>query len=100
MKLKNLIRAAIRLTGYDLIQYERHNRATDLLAGLFAAQRTSCVIDVGAHRGEYGRLLRDLGYEGEIISFEPVAANFKILERKSASDPRWQVHRLALGDRS
>jgi len=32
------------------------------------------VIDVGAHLGQFGRLVRRLGYEGTIISFEPVLA--------------------------
>src|SRR5205823_5261370 len=59
--------------------------------------RVNCVIDVGAHCGEYGRQLRGAGYRGQIVSFEPVAASFASLERRSLRDPGRSVHRLALG---
>jgi len=56
------------------------------------------VLDVGAHVGQYGRFLRNIGYTGHIVSFEPVSANFARLERQSAGDPKWQALQIALGD--
>jgi FkbM family methyltransferase len=41
--------------------------------------------------------LRELGYGGEIVSFEPTAASFAALESRAREDPHWTVHRLALG---
>jgi FkbM family methyltransferase len=56
-----------------------------------------CVIDVGAHVGEYGRFLRDLGYRGEIASFEPISTSFEALGRERGRDPSWRIERVAVG---
>jgi FkbM family methyltransferase len=57
----------------------------------------NCVLDVGAHRGEYGTLLRRIGYRGWIISFEPVRASFESLKRIAAERPPWRVFPYGLG---
>ncbi|MBV9213002.1 MAG: FkbM family methyltransferase [Actinobacteria bacterium] len=56
------------------------------------------VVDVGAHHGEYAKLMRGLGYGGQIISYEPVASAFEELERASADDDGWSIHHMALGE--
>ena len=67
------------------------------LPALFDMYGVNCVIDVGAHEGEYAKRLRDGGYGGRIVSFEPVPRAFAALERDAAGDPDWSVHPLALG---
>lgn len=67
------------------------------LALLFRALDTDCVLDVGANRGQYARLLRRIGYRGRIVSFEPVPECFEELRRRSARDPRWTAVPAALG---
>jgi FkbM family methyltransferase len=56
------------------------------------------VFDVGANLGQYAERLRNLGYRGRIISFEPQFAAFSVLRNKAALDPRWDAVCLALGD--
>ena len=56
-----------------------------------------CVIDAGANRGQYARMLRDLGYQGEIHSFEPLQSAFAELETLARNDAGWFCYRCALG---
>jgi FkbM family methyltransferase len=56
------------------------------------------VIDVGAHWGEFGRLLRSrVGYPGRIVSFEPMRSSFARLQATAAGDPQWRCYSVALG---
>jgi FkbM family methyltransferase len=52
---------------------------------------------VGANRGQYGTLLRGIGYTGWIISFEPVQANYEVLKAVAAKREPWRVFPYALG---
>jgi FkbM family methyltransferase len=67
------------------------------LAELFARIRPECVLDVGANAGQYGERLREHGYRGWIVSFEPVRAVFEDLAERAARDERWRVLNFALG---
>jgi FkbM family methyltransferase len=77
--------------GLNRAVYSQH------LSEVLARQRIDCVIDVGAHLGEYGRLLRGIGYEGEIVSIEPVASSYAELEAAMSAQPPWRGRRAALG---
>lgn len=55
------------------------------------------VFDVGAHKGDYAKWLRAGGYEGRIISFEPVEEAFLLAFAAASSDPKWTVEHLGLG---
>lgn len=66
-------------------------------AELIAERAIDSVVDVGANEGLFARRLRDEGFSGRIISFEPLSRAFVLLESASALDPDWECVRLALG---
>jgi len=55
------------------------------------------IIDVGANRGFYSQHLRECGFKGTILSFEPVEESFSELASRAEDDPSWRVFRCALG---
>jgi FkbM family methyltransferase len=59
----------------------------------------NCVVDVGANYGTFGRLIGSTGYQGRIVSFEPVAATFASLTSSIEADDAWETHQFALGSR-
>ena len=89
-----------RLAAREWMKHEKplfeHLQSTQVPA-LLDLYRVNCVIDVGAHAGQYGERLRAGGYRGRIVSFEPTPEGFAQLERVAAADPKWSVHGLALG---
>ncbi len=60
----------------------------------------NCVLDVGAFGGGFASVLRSSGFEGTIISFEPVPSSYVLLQQHMAHDPLWSGHQYGLSDKS
>lgn len=95
--LKRAIQKAARAVGLHVGRYPPVDSLAYHLQTLLRELAIDLVLDVGAHEGEFAGFLRDLGYDGDIVSFEPVAASFEALSRARAGDKRWQGMNLALG---
>ena len=66
---------------------------------LLRSNRIDLVFDVGANFGQYATSLRECGYRGRIVSFEPLTSAFARLEANAKADPLWEVVNIGLGDR-
>jgi FkbM family methyltransferase len=58
------------------------------------------LLDVGANIGQYASLIRQSGYVGRIVSFEPQENAYRELSAAAESDPNWTARHLGLGIRS
>jgi FkbM family methyltransferase len=85
------------LTGFDVVRASGQHTLRSHLSVLISTYQIDRVIDVGANEGGFGSLLRDIGFRGAIHSFEPVSSAFQALLGRSAHDPHWDAHNLALG---
>jgi FkbM family methyltransferase len=56
------------------------------------------VVDVGAFRGEFGKMIRRCGFDGPIVSYDPTPA--PELAEVTTADGRWQLRPLACGSTS
>jgi FkbM family methyltransferase len=93
-KLK--VRKAFHLFGFDLRYFQDSEEG--ILRNLIKRLHPVVVLDVGANTGQYGRMLRAIGYGGLIISFEPLASAHKKLAVEAGADGNWLVApRAALG---
>ena len=98
-KMKNEIRRIIRKSGFEI---SRFSPSANLLARrrqLMLHYGVNLVLDVGANIGQYVKTLRsDVMYNGRVVSFEPLAAAYRVLRTKASNDRFWQTHHYALGD--
>jgi FkbM family methyltransferase len=98
MNVKELVRKVAQRWGYEIQAYNFLRSHEVRRIKFLNDQNISLVLDVGANEGQYGTSLRRLGYDGRIISFEPVKSVFQTLERVSQSDLNWMARNAALGD--
>lgn len=68
------------------------------LSHLLDIHGVDCVLDVGANEGQFASMLRESGFHGPIISFEPLVDAYRALQNRARSDPFWTTRQLALGD--
>lgn len=69
------------------------------LKDLLTQLRVDCVLDVGANRGQFASELRAIGYAGWILSFEPIATEFRVMQERFKGDAAWRGFPVALGSR-
>jgi FkbM family methyltransferase len=92
-RFKRVIRRTTRRFGYDLVPFVQG--FSQLQARLL--NDIDFVVDVGANVGQYGSKLRELGFHGPILSFEPQVSAFRMLSRVAGVAGDWRVRNVALG---
>lgn len=78
----------------------RHGDPFDDQAALLAADKVTCVFDVGAYTGRTALRYHELFPAAQVHCFEPVAASFSALQRATSGNPRFVTNRVAVTDRT
>jgi FkbM family methyltransferase len=91
--MSRAIRAVYKRLGIIHLGRRRVRDLTDFIQD----RQIDVIIDVGANEGQFGESLRDEGYRGKIVSFEPVESVYRVLAKKAAADGSWEAHHCGLG---
>ncbi len=100
MYLKTLVRKALKKAGYDIVRYRPTSDPAVRRNKLLETYDVDTVIDVGANVGKFGIALREHGFDGKIISFEPLSSAFESLQKEAEKDQKWEAVNKALGDKN
>ena len=92
-KARRAIRIGLRAAG---LERARHPTFVDLMRKL----DIETVLDVGANAGQYVSEIRELGYRGRVVSFEPIREVYGRLATSVSKDDRWEAYNLAVGARA
>lgn len=89
--MRNMLRIVLKAGGLKVINDKP-------IPSAVMHHQIDVLLDVGANQGQYARKLRELGYRGKIISFEPLPAAHETLLELAKDDPLWTIHpRCAVG---
>ncbi len=92
------VRKLVRRTGFDITRYPPYSvDRTSTYVQWMRELGATVVLDVGANEGQFAKHMRDSGWDGRMVSYEPLSSAFGVLQREAANDPLWQVFNVALG---
>jgi FkbM family methyltransferase len=96
--MRELIKRLLRRAGYEVYRTTIHTSAAAQLARIIEYSHIDLVCDIGGNAGQYASALREHGYRGRIVSFEPLSSAHARLVASAQGDHGWQVApRMALG---
>ena len=89
--LTSFFKRIIRSLGFDLRRFNPENSDAAQYKRMLLTHGVNLILDVGANVGQFGQSLRDLGFKGRIVSFEPLSEARSRLLKTSEADLMWDV---------
>lgn len=94
---KTIQRAAKRL-GLQVQRYHPHKDPYRQLVKICSDHNCGALIDVGANDGEFVASIIEAGYQGPVISVEPLPDAWERLSKRASGHSNWTIARpMALG---
>ena len=95
--LRSTVQGLFRRAGADLTRLSSVHHPLGRRRRVLRNLGVDLVLDVGANVGQYASELRSAGYNGRIVSIEPLPDAYEKLAARARQDPSWQVMNIALG---
>ena len=67
--------------GFDLYPFDNRNSIQNYLSFLFARYDIRDLIDIGANKGQYHNMIRNMGYKGSVYLIEPLEKEWNFLKK-------------------
>ena len=92
------IKHVARALGLHIRRYRVHLEPIRFLVNVAHREGVDLLLDVGANKGQFAREVREAGYSGCIVSFEPLADEHLLLQSAARRDKNWEIApRMAVG---
>ena len=95
--MKKLLKIIAKRFGYDILHLPT-DPITRQWLDLINESQINLIFDVGANIGQFGRRIRSLGYNGDIISFEPQTEAYQQLHASLATELYWKAVQSGIGN--
>jgi FkbM family methyltransferase len=96
--LRTILKRPLNFIGLDLVRYNPRYSLGEY--AYVASMNIKTVIDVGAHSGDFARMIKQLLPDAAIFSFEPLNDVFQRLQEETKNGADFQAFNYALGDRN
>ena len=97
--MKKIIKNIFNVFGLEVTRRSLGSDYLSQVVKLMKTRKIRVVLDVGANVGQFASKIRQRGYSGKIISFEPLKSARQKLITLANNDNNWFVHdRAAVGD--
>ena len=96
--LRAIVKRPLNLLGLDLVRYNPRYSLGEY--AYVASLDIKTVIDVGAHTGEFARMIKRILPAAAIFSFEPLKAEFESLHQQMQNGAGFMAFNCAVGDRN
>jgi FkbM family methyltransferase len=95
----SLLKRFFRFWGLEISFLSKRTKPRYEFSEIINNLNVELIYDVGANIGQFGSEMREVGYDGYIVSFEPLPQEHKTLLYNSKDDVRWKVHeQCAIGN--
>jgi FkbM family methyltransferase len=96
--LRTIVKKPLNRLGLDLVRYNPRYSLGEY--AYVASLDIKTVIDVGAHTGEFARMIKTILPEAAIFSFEPLKKEFQSLQQQMQNGAGFMAFNCAAGDRN